>query len=111
MESFPPFDAYPTFPTPTELMVQLSVPHAPAPMPVPVRTTPSFVSSSDSISSHEKKRHYLECIEQYIQFLHQQFDLLGERPPEMERVASYRGLSSRSIRVGRYRLCDACADA
>jgi hypothetical protein len=63
------------------------------------------LSSSDTISSHEKKRHYLECIEQYIQYLHEQFELLGEHPPEMEKVASYRGLSSRSIRVSGERSC------
>jgi hypothetical protein len=59
------------------------------------------VPFSDTISSHEKKRHYLECIEQYIQYLHEQFELLGEPAPEMERVAvaSYSGLNSRSIRV------------
>src|SRR5438445_594841 len=32
----------------------------------------------DTISSHEKKRHYLECIEQYILYLHEQFDLVGQ---------------------------------
>ncbi|KAF8168030.1 hypothetical protein B0H34DRAFT_792686 [Crassisporium funariophilum] len=53
----------------------------------------------DSISSHEKKRHYLECLEQYVQFLHQQLELIGSTPVELVRVPSHRGLSSRSIRT------------
>ncbi|KAJ3503158.1 hypothetical protein NLJ89_g8558 [Agrocybe chaxingu] len=53
----------------------------------------------DTISSHEKKRHYLECLEHYILYLHQQFELLGVTPPALELVSSYRGLSSQSIRT------------
>lgn len=53
----------------------------------------------DTISSHEKKRHYLECVEQYVMYLHQQLQLVGSEPVKLERVSNYRGLSSRSIRV------------
>lgn len=61
--------------------------------------------SSDTISSHDKKRNYLECLEQYVQWLHEQIRLLGREPLPIERVEPQRDhrLSCRSIRV---RLCD-----
>ncbi|KAF9229350.1 hypothetical protein BS17DRAFT_743325 [Gyrodon lividus] len=54
---------------------------------------------SDTISSHEKKRHYLECLEQYVLYLHEQLRLVQTQPLTLERVSTYRGLSSRSIRT------------
>lgn len=54
---------------------------------------------SDTISSHDKKRYYLECLEQYITYLHEQLRLVGHEPVALERVSTYRGLTSRSIRV------------
>jgi hypothetical protein len=33
-------------------------------------------------------------------YLHQQIELVGSQPVPLERVSNYRGLSSRSIRVG-----------
>ncbi|KAG6878383.1 hypothetical protein C0993_007565 [Termitomyces sp. T159_Od127] len=57
-------------------------------------------SSSDVISSHEKKRHYLECLEYYVTYLHQQLSLVGCEPVRLERPAtSTRGMSSQSIRT------------
>ncbi|KAF7970602.1 hypothetical protein HWV62_23621 [Athelia sp. TMB] len=53
----------------------------------------------DTISSHEKKRHYLECLEHYIVYIHDQLRLVGHTPVTLERVSTYRGLSSRSIRT------------
>ncbi|KAH8102472.1 hypothetical protein BXZ70DRAFT_784319 [Cristinia sonorae] len=53
----------------------------------------------DTITSHDKKRHYLECSEKYILWLHEQLRLVGKEPVALERVSSYRGLSSRSIRT------------
>ncbi|KIK94916.1 hypothetical protein PAXRUDRAFT_827529 [Paxillus rubicundulus Ve08.2h10] len=53
----------------------------------------------DTISSHEKKRHYLECLEQYVLYLHEQLRLVQTLPLALERVSTYRGLSSRSIRT------------
>lgn len=53
----------------------------------------------DTISSHEKKRHYLECLEQYVLYLHEQLRLVQAAPLPLERVSTYRGLSSRSIRT------------
>ncbi|KAK0208307.1 hypothetical protein DFS33DRAFT_1271594 [Desarmillaria ectypa] len=53
----------------------------------------------DTISSHEKKRHYLECLERYVIYLHEQLNLTGTQPVALERVSNYRGLSSRSIRT------------
>ena len=55
--------------------------------------------TSDTISSHEKKRHYLECLEQYVLYLHEQLKLVQTAPLALERVSTYRGLSSRSIRT------------
>ncbi|KAI6047580.1 hypothetical protein EDC04DRAFT_2918703 [Pisolithus marmoratus] len=53
----------------------------------------------DTISSHEKKRHYLECLEHYVLYLHEQLRLVQTPPLTLERVSTYRGLSSRSIRT------------
>ncbi|KAF5374790.1 hypothetical protein D9758_000218 [Tetrapyrgos nigripes] len=52
------------------------------------------------ISSHEKKRQYLECLEQYIIYLHDQLSLIGVEPVVLERAAQQqKGLSSQSIRT------------
>ncbi|KAF9531997.1 hypothetical protein CPB83DRAFT_891333 [Crepidotus variabilis] len=112
-----------TFPTPSELLADISTSGDGLPTVSPNATEDSAASElrsetarkarrramaesvgfvptdPDTISSHDKKRHYLECIEQYIQYLHQQFELVGEAPPPIERVAAYRGLSNRSIRT------------
>lgn len=53
----------------------------------------------DTITSHDKKRHYLECLEQYILWLHEQIKLKGLVAQNMQRIESYNGLDSRSIRV------------
>ncbi|KAL1739868.1 hypothetical protein HDZ31DRAFT_68503, partial [Schizophyllum fasciatum] len=53
----------------------------------------------ESLSSHEKKRYYLESLEQYVIYLHEQLKLVGTDPVPLERVSTYRGLSSRSIRT------------
>ncbi|EPT03952.1 hypothetical protein FOMPIDRAFT_50721 [Fomitopsis schrenkii] len=53
----------------------------------------------DTITSHDKKRSYLECLEQYVQWLHEQIRLVGREPMPLERVQQYRGPSSRSIRT------------
>lgn len=58
------------------------------------------------MTSHDKKRNYLECIEQYVQWLHDQIRLVGYEPVPFNRVStecvyepSARGMSTRSIRV------------
>ncbi|KAJ3480867.1 hypothetical protein NLI96_g8053 [Meripilus lineatus] len=56
-------------------------------------------TNPDSITSHDKKRHYLECLEQYVLWLHEQLRLVGQEPVSLERFPSYRGLDSRSIRT------------
>lgn len=58
----------------------------------------------DTITSHDKKRCYLECLEEYVQWMHEQLRLVGQEPIQVERVSSYRGLKSRSIRVSAF-LC------
>ncbi|KAI0675628.1 hypothetical protein C8Q78DRAFT_1074632 [Trametes maxima] len=57
------------------------------------------ITDPDTITSHDKKRCYLECLEEYVQWLHEQFRLVGQVPPPLERVSTYRGLKSRSIRT------------
>ena len=65
--------------------------------------TPSMMlialSSSDTITSHDKKRSYLECLEEYVQWLHEQIRLIGYEPVPLERISSYRGLRNSSLRV------------
>lgn len=60
---------------------------------------------SEVITSHEKKRQYLECLEHYVQYLHDQINRIGVQAVPIERVSTYRGLSSRSIRVSISLLC------
>ncbi|KIL70767.1 hypothetical protein M378DRAFT_155704 [Amanita muscaria Koide BX008] len=66
-------------------------------MSIRVPTNPR--PARESISSHEKKRQYLECLEYYVMFLQQQLSLVGAEPVLLERVPQYRGLNNRSIRV------------
>ena len=54
---------------------------------------------SDTITSHDKKRLYLDCLENYVVYIHQQMRFAGIDPVPIERVSSGRGLVSRSIRV------------
>lgn len=56
-------------------------------------------SDPDTITSHDKKRLYLDCLESYVVYLHQQMRLAGIEPVPIERVSSGRGLVSRSIRT------------
>ncbi|KAF8922481.1 hypothetical protein CPB85DRAFT_54328 [Mucidula mucida] len=107
-----------TFPTPSEMLSDFSM--APSPssssrsFPPPPEKTESarkarrramannlgfLPTDPDTISSHEKKRHYLECLEHYVVYLHEQLKLVGAQPVALERVSNYRGLSSRSIRT------------
>lgn len=121
-----------TFPTPSELLIQLSnqdddhTPRSPRSdlgrsrtLERPSRSevsnctavgtaTPldsSFLAplthrtSQESITSHEKKRHYLECLEHYVETLHEHFHFLGLEPAPLERITHSGGLDSRSIRV------------
>jgi hypothetical protein len=41
----------------------------------------------------------LECLEHYVLYLHEQLRLVNTAPLDLERVSTYRGLSSRSIRT------------
>ncbi|KAG2090772.1 uncharacterized protein F5147DRAFT_658098 [Suillus discolor] len=57
-------------------------------------------TNPDTISSHEKRRQYLECLEHYVLYLHEQLRLVNNTPPlDLERVSTYPGLSSCSIRT------------
>jgi hypothetical protein len=57
------------------------------------------ISHSDTITAHEKKRCYLESLENYVLCLRQQVELLGLTPPKLDRATRHQGLSSRSMRV------------
>ncbi|KAK2461866.1 hypothetical protein APHAL10511_006329 [Amanita phalloides] len=106
-----------TFPTPSELLVELAG-HRPAdPQHCdsnrnihglarrsrrrPLNRSIGFIQSDsrENITSHEKKRHYLECLEHYVLYLRQQLQLVGAEPGPLERVQQYRGLNNRSIRT------------
>ncbi|KAI9460871.1 hypothetical protein BJY52DRAFT_1260979 [Lactarius psammicola] len=108
-----------TFPTPSELLNKATSRHKPINTPAkPGRKPEKKVETQrkalqrvleesigfsptdpDTISSHDKKRYYLECLEQYITYLHDQLRLVGHEPIPLERVSTYRGLTSRSIRT------------
>ncbi|KAF9569642.1 hypothetical protein CPC08DRAFT_812637 [Agrocybe pediades] len=105
-----------TFPTPSELLAELAAKGLPATndeFGSDVRTESAskarrrimakkigFVPTDpDTISSHDKKRYYLECLEQYVLQLHKHFQALGVEPPNLERVAKYPGLNSKSMRT------------
>ncbi|KIK71067.1 hypothetical protein GYMLUDRAFT_235443 [Collybiopsis luxurians FD-317 M1] len=103
-----------TFPTPCELLNELN---SGSPNSTPGSNSresndeslyayiPAFTSlepetaDSSSITSHEKKRQYLLCLEQYVVYLHEQFKLIGASPIPIERYSTYRGMSSRNIRT------------
>ncbi|KAF9270279.1 hypothetical protein L218DRAFT_952443 [Marasmius fiardii PR-910] len=104
----------PTFPTPSELLCDVksskgtTSPESdfserdsspPTLQPLQSIDLPTGQPSRDGISSHEKKRQLLECLEQYVIYLHEQVTLLGAEPVSLDRVDSYRGLGSRSIRT------------
>ncbi|KAJ7786391.1 hypothetical protein B0H16DRAFT_29556 [Mycena metata] len=65
------------------------------------RATPSgFIPSDpDDLSPHDKKRLYVACLEHYVQYLHQLFNSISVLPVPLERVSSYRGLTTRSLRT------------
>ncbi|KAG6845788.1 hypothetical protein H0H87_003842 [Tephrocybe sp. NHM501043] len=73
---------------------------APTPGSESLPKPPLSEPERDSISSHEKKRHYLECLEYYVIYLHQQLSLVGRVPVRLQRpTTSARGMSSQSIRT------------
>ncbi|KAI0756649.1 hypothetical protein C8Q80DRAFT_1116080 [Daedaleopsis nitida] len=57
------------------------------------------ITDPDSITSHDKKRSYLECLEEYVLWLHEQIRFVGRQPLPIERISTYRGLKNRSLRT------------
>ncbi|KAJ3564154.1 hypothetical protein NP233_g8476 [Leucocoprinus birnbaumii] len=55
--------------------------------------------TSATITAHEKRRQYLECLEQYVLFLHQHCEQNGIQPGPIERIAYYRGLNNNSMQM------------
>lgn len=54
----------------------------------------------DTISSHDKKRNYLECLENYVKYLEAQMKLVGLQSYPMSNVVNYgSGMNNRSLRV------------
>ncbi|KAF9056239.1 hypothetical protein BJ165DRAFT_1431933 [Panaeolus papilionaceus] len=53
----------------------------------------------DTITSHDKKRHYLECLESYISFLNSYFESIGAPIPPLTRFEHQKELDNRSIRT------------
>ncbi|KAJ7254043.1 hypothetical protein B0H12DRAFT_1115685 [Mycena haematopus] len=89
----------PRVPTPVRVdrrTVRRSKPDRIPPMLIASGSTPS---DSDDLSTHEKKRLYVECLEQYTEYLHHLFAYLPVQPVPLERVSSYRGLTTRSMRT------------
>ncbi|KAK7694856.1 hypothetical protein QCA50_002044 [Cerrena zonata] len=58
------------------------------------------LTDPDSITSHDKKRHNLECLERYVLWLHDQIRIVNREPVPIERFAGTpNGLNSCSIRT------------
>lgn len=107
-----------SFPTPTELLQDIAahdqhasrqkkrVKRRRATQEAVARGLGYMPTDPDSLSSHDKKRLYLDCLEQYVDWLHGDMGVSGFQPVPIERVSSGRGLTSRSIRVG---LCCDCS--
>ncbi|KAI0702206.1 hypothetical protein C8Q76DRAFT_802498 [Earliella scabrosa] len=55
------------------------------------------VTDPDRISAHERKRTYLESLEEYILWLEDQVRLAGLQPVEMERISTYREMEAKSM--------------
>lgn len=53
----------------------------------------------DTLTSHEKKRHYLASMEQFVLNLHEHCRLVDAEPLPLKRFTGYTGLDTRSIRV------------
>ncbi|KAJ7293643.1 hypothetical protein C8J57DRAFT_1491025 [Mycena rebaudengoi] len=72
----------------------------PAPQFPPAPRASGFIPSDpDRISAHEKKRNYVACLEGYVKYLHDLFASMEVEPLPFERMTSYRGLNSRSMRT------------
>ena len=65
----------------------------------PITITNGSDRPSDAITSHDKRRFYLECLEEYVLWLHEQLRLIGNPAAGISRVIEYGGLTTRSIRV------------
>ncbi|KAF8216160.1 hypothetical protein K438DRAFT_629168 [Mycena galopus ATCC 62051] len=67
----------------------------------PMPTNSGFRPSDPSdLSTHEKKRLYVECLEDYVLYLHELFKEINLKPVPLDRVSKYdRGLTTRSIRT------------
>ncbi|KAK7064169.1 hypothetical protein R3P38DRAFT_3165182 [Favolaschia claudopus] len=56
-------------------------------------------SNPGELSSHHVKRLYVECLEHYVEYLHELFAHLNVEPLPFERVSCYRALTNRSMRT------------
>ncbi|KAI0030657.1 hypothetical protein K488DRAFT_53769 [Vararia minispora EC-137] len=53
----------------------------------------------DTLSCHDKKRGYLECLEEYVIWLRERCLLANVNPGKIERVSKHTGVSNRSLRT------------
>ncbi|KZV71297.1 hypothetical protein PENSPDRAFT_684700 [Peniophora sp. CONT] len=53
----------------------------------------------DTLSCHEKKRNYIECLENYVGWLRAQCEIANVDAGDIERIQSYKGLGTRSVRT------------
>lgn len=57
-------------------------------------------NDSDTISSHDKKRNYLECLEIYIGYLEDQMKIVKLQSPAIAKIMKVDiGMNNRSLRV------------
>ncbi|KAJ7181729.1 hypothetical protein C8R43DRAFT_278621 [Mycena crocata] len=77
-----------------------SPPRRSRPSRVPSPRASGFIPSDpDELSAHQKNRLYVECLEHYVQYLHQLFASIYVQPLPLERRVANRGLTSRSMRT------------
>ncbi|KAJ7631016.1 hypothetical protein FB45DRAFT_1028176 [Roridomyces roridus] len=69
-----------------------------APYPLPPRASGFVPSNPEELTAHERKRLYLDSLENYVNYLHSHFATLNIAPPPLERISSYRGLPMNSLR-------------
>ncbi|KAH8108947.1 hypothetical protein DFH11DRAFT_1818351, partial [Phellopilus nigrolimitatus] len=97
-----------TFPTPPELLIELAaldrdsqrtqrgVRHRKWHQHLVAKNLGYTPTDPDTISSHDKKRYYLDCLEYYVRYIRNQLHL---SPSSVSLQSSGRGLKSRSIRT------------
>jgi hypothetical protein len=58
-----------------------------------------FSFCRDLFSTQDKRRLYMNSLEEYVLYLHQQLRLVGQEPLPIPQLHEYKGLNTRSLRV------------